>query len=76
VGADPLIRAREIAERISQQAPLAVQETLASARAALIDPVEEHRELTHRLGRLMATTDMQRGMQAFVTKQPASFEGN
>jgi len=60
----------------SQQAPLAVQETLASARAALIDPVEEHRELTHRLGRLMATTDMQRGMQAFVTKQPASFEGN
>jgi enoyl-CoA hydratase/carnithine racemase len=76
VGSDPLIRAREIAERISQQAPLAVQETLASARAALIDPVEEHRELTHRLGRLMATTDMQRGMQAFVTKQPASFEGN
>jgi hypothetical protein len=35
---DPLERAREVANTIAQQAPLAVQETLASARAAQTDP--------------------------------------
>jgi enoyl-CoA hydratase/carnithine racemase len=76
VGEDPMDRAQEIAERIAQQAPLAVQETLASARAALSGREREHGELAHRLRRLMATADMQRGLQAFMTKQPATFEGN
>lgn len=73
---DPLNRAREVANTIAQQAPLAVQETLASARAAQTDPHGEHKELQHRLGRLMVTQDVARGMEAFMTKKPAVFEGN
>jgi enoyl-CoA hydratase/carnithine racemase len=73
---DPLDRAREVANTIAQQAPLAVQETLASARAAYTDPDGEHKQLQHRLGRLMVTQDVARGMEAFVTKKPAVFEGN
>ncbi|MDA8579956.1 crotonase/enoyl-CoA hydratase family protein [Pontimonas sp.] len=73
---DPLERAREVANTITQQAPLAVQETLASARAAQTDPHGEHTQLQHRLGRLMVTQDVARGMEAFMTKKPAVFEGN
>jgi len=76
VSEDPLTRAQEIAELIARQAPLAVQATLASARAALSHREGEHQELSHRLGLLMATNDVGRGMQAFMTKQHAMFEGN
>ncbi|KRO38814.1 MAG: enoyl-CoA hydratase [Microbacteriaceae bacterium BACL25 MAG-120322-bin65] len=76
VDVDPLERATEIALRIAQQAPLAVAETLASARAGQIDPGAEAAQLGTRLGRLMATRDVQRGMEAFMTKAPASFEGD
>lgn len=73
---DPLGRARAIAATISAQAPLAVQATLASARAGLMDAAAEHRELPRRLGALMTTKDVQRGLQAFMTKQPADFQGD
>ncbi len=73
---DPLQAARVIADAIAQQAPLAVQETLQSARAARIDSEKEHAELPRRLGRLMVTGDVARGMEAFMTKKPAVFEGN
>ena len=69
-----LSRAIEIAERISAQAPLAVQATLASARAQ--DVEVEKAQLMARLGKLMQTKDVQRGMEAFMTRQPAKFEGN
>ena len=72
----PLERAMEIATRIAAQAPLAVQATLASARAALQDAGAEHQMLPKRLGELMLTKDVQRGMEAFMTKQPAVFEGD
>ena len=68
--------AKEIATRISQQAPLAVMETLASARNSVTDEDLEKPMLAKRLGKLMQTADVQRGMQAFITKQPAKFEGN
>lgn len=67
-------RALELAGRIAAQAPLAVQATLASARAQ--DVEAEKREVFKRLGALMQTNDVQRGLQAFMTKQPAKFEGN
>lgn len=67
-------RALELAQRIAQQAPLAVQATLASARASDIEL--EKQEVFRRLGSLMRTNDVQRGLQAFMTKQPARFEGN
>ena len=67
-------RALELAQSISAQAPLAVQATLASARAS--DVEAEKQEVFKRLSALMQTKDVQRGLQAFMTKQPAKFEGN
>lgn len=67
-------RALELAKSISAQAPLAVQATLASARAS--DVEAEKQEVFKRLSALMQTKDVQRGLQAFMTKQPAKFEGN
>jgi enoyl-CoA hydratase/carnithine racemase len=63
-----------IANTIAAQAPLAVQATLASARAN--DKLAEKAKVFQRLGALMQTKDVARGMEAFVTKQPAKFEGN
>jgi enoyl-CoA hydratase/carnithine racemase len=76
VDSDPLERAVEIAQVIATQAPLAVQETLASARQARISTEQEHANLPARLGRLMATQDVKRGLEAFMTKQPARFQGD
>lgn len=76
VDGDPMPRAMEIAARIAAQAPLAVQSTLASARAGQRDSDTEHAALPGRLGRLMATKDVQRGLEAFMTKQPAQFQGD
>lgn len=67
-------RALELANLIAAQAPLAVQQTLASARAQDVDL--EKAQLMARLGKLMSTKDVQRGMEAFLTRQPAKFEGN
>lgn len=67
-------RALELASAIAAQAPLAVQATLASSRAA--DVEAEKQEVFRRLGKLMQTKDVQRGLEAFMTKQPAKFEGN
>lgn len=69
-----LARAMQFAEKIAAQAPLAVQATLASARNT--DSENEKQQLFVRLGKLMATKDVERGMQAFISKQPAQFEGN
>jgi enoyl-CoA hydratase len=69
-----LERALEIAQRISAQAPLAVQATLASGRNP--DTDAERQKVFERLAGLMQTKDVQRGLQAFMTKQPAKFEGN
>jgi enoyl-CoA hydratase len=67
-------RALELAIRIASQAPLAVQATLASARAG--DTAQEKAQLMIRLGKLMQSNDVMRGMEAFMSKQPAKFEGN
>jgi enoyl-CoA hydratase len=71
-----LHRALELAERIAAQAPLAVQATLASARTALRDgqPAAEA-ELQPALARLAASTDARIGMEAFLSRTPAEFEG-
>lgn len=75
IASDAMETALEIAARISAQAPLAVMETLASARASIGDEPEK-KQLAKRLMKLMGTKDVQRGMQAFISKQPAVFEGN
>ena len=76
VEGSPLERATEVAQRIAAQAPLAVQATLASARAGLHDASSEHHSLPGRLAALMTTRDVQRGMEAFMTKKPAVFQGD
>jgi enoyl-CoA hydratase len=68
-----LERAVALAQRIAAQAPLAVQATLASARA---NPETEAANLMPRLGGLLQTRDVLRGLEAFQTRQPAKFEGN
>lgn len=68
--------ALSIAEKIAAQAPLAVQATLASARASIDDERAEDANLGRRLAELAGTNDARRAMEAFLTKQPVEFEGN
>lgn len=72
----PLDRAIEVADAIAANAPLAVMATLASARAGRLDMAGEHSALPGRLAALMGTRDVQRGLEAFLSKQPASFQGD
>jgi enoyl-CoA hydratase len=69
-------RALELAGRIAAQAPLAVQASLASARAAvrLGDAVAEA-GLQPTLGVLAASEDARIGMEAFRTRTAAEFVG-
>jgi enoyl-CoA hydratase/carnithine racemase len=71
---EEVARAMEFAQKIAEQAPLAVQATLASSRNS--DTENEKKQLFVRLNQLMSTKDVERGMQAFISKQPAQFEGN
>ena len=71
---EEISRAMEFAQKIAAQAPLAVQATLASSRNS--DTENEKKQLFIRLNQLMSTKDVERGMQAFISKQPAQFEGN
>lgn len=71
-----LERAVELAEKIAAQAPLAVQATLASARAALLDEAAEDAFVGKRLARLAGSNDARRAMEAYLSKQPVEFEGN
>ena len=69
-------RAVEIANKIAAQAPLAVQATLASARAALLDEVAEDAFVGKRLAKLASSNDARRAMESYLSKQPVEFEGN
>ena len=71
-----LARATELARRIADQAPLAVQATLANARIALQDgfaAAVADFEPTQR--RLMASADVKEGLRSFIEMRPAKFEG-
>ncbi|HEY9497654.1 MAG TPA: crotonase/enoyl-CoA hydratase family protein [Terrimesophilobacter sp.] len=69
-------RGLELAHRVAAQAPLAVQATLANARAAVRhgDAAAEA-GLQPELVRLAATEDARIGMAAFLSRQPAAFVG-
>jgi len=71
-----LDRAIELAEKIAAQAPLAVQATLASARASLLDEQKEDDFIGKRLASLAASKDARRAMEAYLFKTPVEFEGN
>lgn len=69
-------RGVELAHRIAAQAPLAVQATLANARAAVRDgDAAAEAALQPELVRLIGTDDSRIGMESFFTRQPAKFLG-
>lgn len=72
---EQLERARVLARAIAAQAPLAVQATLANARRAVDNPGGAARELQAALVRLAGSEDARIGMQAFLSRQPATFVG-
>lgn len=74
--AELMTRARELASRIAAQAPLAVQATLASARASLGQgPIDEAARLLDRARKLMDSEDAAEGMRSFVERREAKFTG-
>jgi enoyl-CoA hydratase/carnithine racemase len=71
-----LQRAIELAERIAEQAPLAVAETLRNARIALTDgPASAAAEFGAVNQRLCATEDAREGVQSFRERRAACFVG-
>lgn len=70
-----LDRAIALAERISEQAPLGVRATLASAADALRDPDAAAAQLQDNLVPLASSEDAAEGVQSFVERRPAVFKG-
>lgn len=69
-------RALEIARRVSEQAPLAVQAALANAKLAVREgDAAAEAQLQPELVRLVATEDSKIGMQAFISRSTARFIG-
>ncbi|WP_349904464.1 crotonase/enoyl-CoA hydratase family protein [Parafrigoribacterium humi] len=69
-------RGLELAQRIAAQAPLAVQAALANARIAVRDGEAAAEErLQPELVKLVASEDARIGMEAFLTRQTATFVG-
>jgi enoyl-CoA hydratase/carnithine racemase len=69
-------RGLELAQRIAAQAPLAVQSALANARIAVRDgDAAAEAQLQPQLVKLATSEDARIGMEAFLTRQPATFVG-
>ncbi|MET8412942.1 crotonase/enoyl-CoA hydratase family protein [Streptomyces sp. NPDC005195] len=73
-----LKRALELAHRIAAQAPLAVQATLADARAVLAAHLEgSATSIRDDVGpRLLATTDAREGITSLLERRPPVFNGS
>lgn len=73
---DPYPAARAIADRICDQAPLAVQATLLNARKAVREgdqaAIDDFMPVTHQL---MATEDAAEGIRSFVERRKAVYTG-
>jgi enoyl-CoA hydratase len=73
---EQLSRARDLADRIAAQAPLAVRSTLANAHLAIReDDITAMAQLQPELVRLASTEDARIGMEAFASRTPATFVG-
>jgi enoyl-CoA hydratase len=68
--------ARQLAERIAANPPLAVSQLKAGLRLALDPPWADLGEwVSSRLGELFQTADHREGVRAFLERRPAVFEG-
>jgi enoyl-CoA hydratase/carnithine racemase len=73
---EELKRAIELAEKIARQAPLAVQATMESARIALDAGWQAaHARTSATQQRLYNTEDAKEGVQSFIEKREARFQG-
>lgn len=72
---EPVALAMTIAITVSEQAPLAVQETLKNARLALENPEEAKNGLTPAAIKLMNTNDAHEGLKSFIERRKAQFKG-
>jgi enoyl-CoA hydratase len=72
-----LSRAMELAQRIAQQAPLAVNATINNARKALYEGPGAARTEFGKIQRgLLASDDFQEGLRSFKDKRPPKFSGS
>lgn len=71
-----LEKALELAQRIADQAPLAVHASMLSARVA-VEKSPDHAKLAliPQARMLMSTRDAAEGMQSFLERRPAKFKG-
>ncbi len=73
---EELVRALSIAASIAQQAPLAVQATIASARTAVYHGPQAAIDLFHATQKkLLATEDAAEGLRSFIDRRTARFVG-
>ena len=72
---DPFARGLELAQRIAEQAPLAVQATIVSARRSIDDEAGALADLEPRARELMHTADAAEGMASFVERRKANYTG-
>ncbi len=73
---DHVTRAVALAETIAAQAPMGVQATLLSSRAALPrEEGDEARRLLERLAPILASDDAREGLASFVERRAARFNG-
>ncbi|MCW2714928.1 MAG: enoyl-CoA hydratase/isomerase family protein [Frankiales bacterium] len=73
---DVLSRARELADRICQNAPLAVRESLAIAREALLlSDADAWERSGTAMEKVKDSADAKEGVMAFVEKRPARWTG-
>lgn len=73
---EQIATAIEVAAQIARNAPLAVQASLASARAALTDYEGARAQLAPTAAGLAATKDAARAAESYLRGEPIPFEGN